>query len=352
MIRAVSSAAPTSPVGSAGDEWWDEVMASRADVLIGELVDGLDEVATLAIPYGGLPRRAYNVYSAEFVCWSDIAGQSVTSLLSRPKVGEATVRALIAAAAGAVAAFRAAGTARRVGAVKAVRRLVAELDERERVILSARLWAPRPRSQRTLARRLGVHNVWVERNQPRAEARFADLVADPAHREVSECAAELGGRLGPFAPKDVVDAELRRLEVNPSSESARVLLHLAGPYVQRGEWFENTAVAGRHRAAATINAVFDSCPAPSTESLTQALTELGMPSHVAATYLASQETLRRFGDVWCGGEIRLPTKPKRCCTCAAHQQRPWTSSHRGIQIRHGVVAVVPAYPRGTSPATQ
>ena len=48
------------PVGSAAVDRWDEVMATQADVLIGELIDGLDDVATLAIPYGRLPRRAYN----------------------------------------------------------------------------------------------------------------------------------------------------------------------------------------------------------------------------------------------------------------------------------------------------
>jgi hypothetical protein len=45
-------------------------MATQADVLIGELIDGLDDVATLAIPYGRLPRRAYNNYSAQFTCLS------------------------------------------------------------------------------------------------------------------------------------------------------------------------------------------------------------------------------------------------------------------------------------------
>jgi hypothetical protein len=180
-------------------------MATQADVLIGELIDGLDEVATLPIPYGRLPRRAYNNYSAQFTCWSDLAGHTVSSLLSRPKAGEATVRALLAAATDAVAAYRAAATRGRVGATKAVRRLVAQLDERDRLLLSARLWAPHPQTQRTLAHRLGVDNAWVQRNQPRAEARLADLVADPAHREVSEYAIELGRRLGPL-----VAAELRR----------------------------------------------------------------------------------------------------------------------------------------------
>ncbi len=56
-----------------------------------------------------------------------------------------------------------------------------------------------PQRRRLVAERLGVHPVSVQRNQPRAQARFAELLADPAHQEASEHAAELGGRLGPYS---------------------------------------------------------------------------------------------------------------------------------------------------------
>ena len=81
------------------------------------------------------------------------------------------MRALLTAAADAVAAYQAAATSSRVGAATAVRRLVAELDDRDRAMLSARLWAPRAESQRTLADRLGLNIAWIQRNQPRAQAR-------------------------------------------------------------------------------------------------------------------------------------------------------------------------------------
>jgi hypothetical protein len=131
-------ASSTLPVGSASADSWDEVIETRAGVPINELIDGLDDIAALAIPYARLPRRAYNVFSAEFASWSDIAGQTVSALLSRPKAGEGAVRALLTAAADAVAAHRAAATSSRVGAATAVRRLVAQLDERDRAMLSAR----------------------------------------------------------------------------------------------------------------------------------------------------------------------------------------------------------------------
>ena len=92
-------ASSTLPVGSASADSWDEVIDTRAGVPITELIDGLDDIAAVAIPSARLPRRAYNVFSAQFASWSDIAGQTVSALLSRPKAGEGSVRALLTAAA-------------------------------------------------------------------------------------------------------------------------------------------------------------------------------------------------------------------------------------------------------------
>jgi hypothetical protein len=78
-------------------------MPATAHTPLRELVAGLDDVAGLAIPYARLARRAGNVFSAEYVFWSDIAGQTVHSLLSRPMAGEGTVRAVLVAAQNTVA---------------------------------------------------------------------------------------------------------------------------------------------------------------------------------------------------------------------------------------------------------
>jgi hypothetical protein len=274
------------------------MMPATVHAPLRELVAGLDDVAGWAIPYARLPRRAGNAYSAEFLRWSDIAGQTVHSLLSRSGAGEGTVRALLVAAQDAVAKHELTTTGERVGATAAVRRLLDELDDRDRAMLSARVWTSRPLPQGTVAHRLGVAKVWVHRHQPRAEARFEELLADPVHHEVSEHAAALGRRLGPYLPADVVVTELSRLDVDPDSEAAQVLLHLAGPYVQNGEWFENSATGGEQQAAAAGDGVFRRCAAPTTESLVQALTEVGMPAGVAATYVRSRVDWRCFGDVW------------------------------------------------------
>jgi hypothetical protein len=264
---------------------------------LGELVAGFGEIAPLQIPYARLPRRL-GAYAQEFPRWSDLAGQTPQALLSRPKVGEVAVRALVQAAQEAVKTHRSAAAAEGVGAEAAVARLVGQLDDFDREILSARVWAPHPQSQRVVAERLGVHPVSVQRNQPRAQARFAELLADPAHQEVGEHAAELGRRLGPYLPADVLDVELRRLGVDPSTQTAQVLLHVAGPYLGRGQWVENTATGGHTQVAAAVDAAFVSEPAPTTDCLLHALTGLGIRSGIALSYLESQVALRRFGDVW------------------------------------------------------
>ncbi|MDT5281859.1 MAG: hypothetical protein QOJ20_3054, partial [Mycobacterium sp.] len=284
------------PTGSAEPDWWDQI-ANAADTPLGELVDGLDKVAALAIPYARLPRRARTAYAADFACWGDIAGQTIESLLSRPKIGERAVQALLAAAKDAVAGYRAAAVAGRVGADAAVRRLLRELDEFDHELL-ARLWAAQPEPQRSLAARLGVNIASVYRNQPRAQARLAELLAEPVHQEVGEYVGSLGRRLGPYAPQDAVSTELHRLDVDPASESAQVLLYLAGPYARRGLWFENTTTSGQRQAAAAVDAVFGRCPAPSSEALVQALTSLGIAADAAPEYIRNELALRQFGDVW------------------------------------------------------
>jgi hypothetical protein len=98
-----------------------------------------------------------------------------------------------------------------------VRRLLDQLDHRDHELL-ARLWAAQPEPQRALAARLGVNIASVYRNQPRAQARLAELLADPVHQEVGEYVGSLGRRLGPYAPQDAVSTELHRIDVDPGEK--------------------------------------------------------------------------------------------------------------------------------------
>lgn len=179
-------------------------------------------------------------------------------------------------------------------------RLVDQLDDFDRAILSAQVWALDPVSQREVAEQCGVHQVSVMRNLPRARARFAELLADPAHREVGECADELRGRLGPYLPAEIAHVELRRFGIDPGGRTAEVLLHVAGPYARRGQWVESIAAegGGGAQAAAAVDGVFaGEAYAPPTDVVLNALTALGMPTGVALTYLDGL-ALRRFGDLW------------------------------------------------------
>jgi len=280
--------------------WWrnEGVLGAR----LSDLVAGLDSIGSLVIPYARLPRRL-GLYAQEFPRWGDVADQTIEALLARPKLGAAAVGALIDAAQSAVhtSQHAAAGA---VGAEAAVARLVAALDDYDRTLLSELVWAPDPLPQHAVAELLGVHPASVQRKLPRARARFAELLADPAHREVGEHAEAIRLRLGPYLPASAVEAELRGLGVEPGSQTGQVLLHVAGPYRRCGQWVENTAgCGGRAQAAAALDAVFEHDAAPRTDALLQALTGLGMPAGVASTYLDSHVALRNFGDVsmrWTG----------------------------------------------------
>ncbi len=285
------------PDDALGSDWW------RAEAILAtplrDLVKGLDSIGSFTIPYARLPRRL-QAYAEEFRSWADLADQTPQSLLLRPKVGAAAVRALIDTANETVRVRRATLAAGKVGAEAAVARLVGQLDDFDRSILAAQVWALEPIPQRLVAERIGVHPASVGRNLPRARARFAELLQDPAHHEVSEHARELGRRLGPYLPTEVVEIELRRLRLEPSGQTARVLLHVAGPYARRGAWVEitSTVAGGRAQITAAVDALFAREPAPTTAALLEALTELGMPAGVALTYLESHTPIRRFGDHW------------------------------------------------------
>lgn len=309
-----------------GPNWWrtEAILAAR----LRDLVAGLDSIGAFTIPYARLPRRLAT-YADEFPRWADVADQTPQALLLRPKLGASAVEALIEAARDAVRINQDAIAAGKVGAEAAVARLVGQLDDFDRAILSARVWAPHPQSQRVLAERLGVNPVSVQRNQPRAQARFAELLADPAHQEVSAHATELGRRLGPYLPADVLDVELRRLGVDPSGQAAQVLLHLAGPYVGRGQWVENTATGAHTQVAAAVDAVFVREPAPSTDSLLQALTGLGIPSGIALTYLEVRWRCDVSAMSGCAGPTTPPpTSPKPSYTSLAPPQPQRPSSPR------------------------
>ncbi|MCH9731477.1 MAG: winged helix-turn-helix domain-containing protein [Actinomycetia bacterium] len=280
-------------------DWWRT--EDRLDTALGDLIAGLDSVGSLAVPYARLPPRL-GTYAKEFARWADVAGQTPNSLLSRPKFGHAAVRALIEAAQEAVQASQQAG-AGSVDAEIAVARLTDRLNDFDRALLSALVWPPNPQSWAEVTHRLSVPPVTVHRHLTRAQARFSELLADPTHNEVHQHAHRLRHRMGPYLPASVLEDELARMDVQPGTDTAAVLLHLAGPYVEHRGWMENTALGGRALAAEAVDRVFDRQPAPSPDLLVHALTGQGMPEAAAHAYLESHVPLRTFDAVcvrWTG----------------------------------------------------
>lgn len=279
---------------------WDRGEALGVPLV--KLVDGLGEIAALPIPYARLPRR-WRAFSEEFRLWSDIAEVTPQSLLYRPKIGESALRALSAVAREAVAAYRRSLSAEPVTASAAAADLISRLTDYDRCLLAGRVWPPALLPQNAVGAQLQVNTMSLYRNLPRAETRFAELLADPAHQAVSEYAAALGARLGSYMPAGHADDELARLDVELGSDAAALLLYVAGPYRLRGDWLDNLTADGRHTAAAATAAVFTRCPAPAPALLRDALTEAGLTEQAAQQYLNTHLHLRHFGDIcvrWSG----------------------------------------------------
>ncbi len=275
-------------------------MTLPPDTTISELVADLDVVGTEPIPWAHLPRRAQNAFSSDFDRWADISTETVASLLSRPKAGEGTVNAVIEAARVAVDMFRSREQSHApVDAADAVQHLIDQLSYSDFVLLSTRVWPAQKQPREEAARTLDVSAVWITRHQPRAEARFRELLASPSHHAVSAFAAELRTRIGSYAPATMVTEELQRLGIDPLAPAAQLLLFIAGPYASRGQWVENTSLGGYQQAANALARMFAQTPAPTTEALDAALSAAGLAPDAAGTYLAAHAPeLRRFGNVW------------------------------------------------------
>jgi hypothetical protein len=280
--------------------WWDDLTAPElAGTPIGELVAGLDEIGAEPIPYGWLPGRARSFYSPLFSTWSDLAGETISSLLNRPKGGVATVRAIVMTAIAAVASARTAPAEGASTAATATAGLLDRLTERDRILLSARVWALRPPSGREVASRLGVHRDSMRGIQAKAEACFADLLADPAHRDIVTHAERLHRQLGPLARAHTVEAALHELGLELASAAGQLLLYLAGPYTWwHGTWLATTSTDGQIAASAALETALARWGAPSTARLLRELERVGIPAESATDFVESQQDLHRFGDRW------------------------------------------------------
>lgn len=275
--------------------WWDTIQG-RTNTPIGDLIDGLDDIADQAIPYGWLPGRARTFYGPDFATWSDLADHTITSLVERPKGGLGTVRSILTAAREAVAVARSTPAGEPADAATATRRLIDRLTAYDHALLATRRWPRRPTPTREIARHLGVALVNVQRSHPRAYRRFTDLLADPAHTAVTDYAHDLRRRLGPLTDEHTARQTLNDMGVEWDTDAGDMLLHLAGPYSPHDPWLE---VAGGLEAATTaLETVLIEQGAPTTATLTGELVDLGGSDQIAAAFIDNYPGLRRFDDQW------------------------------------------------------
>jgi hypothetical protein len=276
--------------------WWQDIQ-DLTERPVGDLIDGLDEIAEQAIPYGWLPGRAHTFYGAELATWSDLAGETISSLVNRPKGGIGTVRAIMIAAREAVATARATTDAG-VDAAAATRRLLDRLTDYDYTVLTARGWALHPQTIPVTAAQLGVAPVNVQRNQPRAYRRFRELLAEPAHAAVVDYAEDLRRRLGPLTRTHIAERALKDLGLDLRNDAGQMLLHLAGPYSCKDACLENADAGGLAIARAALDVALTCAGAPITTALISEFGSLGIPEHITLEFLDSRPDLRRFGDKW------------------------------------------------------
>ncbi|BBX54501.1 hypothetical protein GCM10009645_20800 [Mycolicibacterium poriferae] len=276
--------------------WWDGVHA-MPQTPIRDLVPALTEVADQPVPYGWLPARARTVFGEQLTTWSDLADETISSLLDRPKAGIGTVRAIILAARDA-AMSRSAPAETTADAPSAIGRLLDRLNRYDYTVLAARGWALRPLSVSATAEQLGVAPVNVHRNQPRADRRLRDLLADPAHVAVLDHAQRLRRRLGPLTREHTAEGALNDLGLDLGTAAGQLLLHVAGPYTCVQGWLEGAQADGLATVTATLDAAFERWGAPTVDIVLRQFEHIGVPRDTAIDFIESQPGLRRVDGRW------------------------------------------------------
>lgn len=238
------------------DNWWRQ-NKYRVDTPLRKLVDGLDDIAETAIPYHWIPGRAETLYADHFTTWADIGGETMSTLLAWPKAGIGTVRTVALAAREAVALARTTPNKDRADVATVITRMLDQLDDYDRHLLSARRWTLHPQTIPQTADSLGVARINVERHTPRAFKRFQHLLAQPAYAVLNDDALQLRERLGPLTTVSTAEQAVKALDLDLITESGQLLLHLAGPYTPKGQWLERLDTNALTQASELVNNAFE-----------------------------------------------------------------------------------------------
>ncbi|GAA2417756.1 hypothetical protein GCM10009856_29210 [Mycolicibacterium llatzerense] len=289
----------------------------------GSKVSGLEEIGPIAIPYSRLPGRAMSAYRPRYTHWADLADELMEDLMALPGAGERTLRATVAAAIETVAAHRAARGRHLLTAPAAAHVLLDRLDPVDRTMLTRLVFPIDPIPREDVAAELGVDPAWFERNRPRAKRRFAEMLAEPAHHDVTRHADALRAVLGPYTPSQRVIHHLREYRLDPDSAEAQMYLYLAGPYVPRGDWHENRAIDGERRVLDVVARAFDTSPVHTDKTLAAKLVDAGMPAAVVPDFLATFFNLRRLN----GGCVQWgPTSREQAEAILHAMRKPMTGA--------------------------
>lgn len=278
-----------------GARWWATI-EDQIETPIAKLIGGFAEIGQHQIPYGWLPVRAHSAYGGEFTVWSDLGGETISTLLGRPFAGEATIRAVLLTARESVARNRSAQRPSSSSLPAVLSRFIERFDDYDRILLSARAWALRPRSIEETSRQLGVAKVNIHRNERRSYLRFQDLLNEPWHEPVAQAAMQVRTCLGALTCEDTAAEALARFGLVLGSDAGQIVMHLAGPYRCTGRWLE---IAGTLKAAegALSRALNLDC-APTLAQLTNQFATVGITASVAVAFIEQQPGLRRVGDQW------------------------------------------------------
>ena len=189
----------------------------------------------------------------------------------------------------------------------AVKQVLAALDERQRTTLERRLWSDAPDTLDTIAGPWGVTRERVRQIESAAKKKFSQALQGDAGRLAEWFAHRIRQSLGPYLPEDLARAKLSSLGIDLSSEDARVLLHIAGPFRTVDGWMDNLALDGSQRAFDAVNSAIDSGSSVRAEELIKALCDVGVVPEAARAYLSHNTKLHRWPDgtwaKWSGNAV-------------------------------------------------
>jgi hypothetical protein len=275
------------------------LLAVARDVTLDSGLSAIYDSPPDAIPLSAMEQVSALEASFSLVArWSSLMGhERPLSLRAILELDCEHLPADVAHAVFKIYAFTFVDTPALVTPTDAVNDLLELFDDRERFVMSLRLWCDKPDTLDAVAARIGVSRQRVQQIQSVAAAGLTRIMSGTANRPVAWYAHEIRNRLGPCLPQAMAFELIANLQIPIPSETASVLLYLAGPYTSlAGDWLENRG--GADLAASAITDAFKWASIVTNQTLVSALVALGMSPDIAAAYLHHRSGLRQWDGSW------------------------------------------------------